>query len=70
MHHIFVNKKILILVSGSIAVYKMLDCISQLTKYGADVRVVMSRESRAFIAPLSFEAMSHNIVFLFLPLRI
>ena len=62
MHHIFVNKKILILVSGSIAVYKMLDCISQLTKYGADVRVVMSRESRAFIAPLSFEAMSHNIV--------
>lgn len=62
MHHIFANKKILILVSGSIAVYKMLDCISQLTKYGADVRVVMSRESRAFIAPLSFEAMSHNIV--------
>lgn len=62
MHHIFANKKILILVSGSIAVYKILDCISQLTKYGANVRVVMSNEARAFVQPLSFEAISHNIV--------
>lgn len=62
MHHIFTHKNILILVSGSIAVYKMLDCISQLAKYGAHIRVVMSEESRAFIAPLSFEALSHNIV--------
>lgn len=62
MHHIFTHKNILILVSGSIAVYKMFDCISQLAKYGAHIRVVMSEESRAFIAPLSFEALSHNIV--------
>ncbi|MCX2717228.1 bifunctional phosphopantothenoylcysteine decarboxylase/phosphopantothenate--cysteine ligase CoaBC [Helicobacter sp. MIT 21-1697] len=62
MQYIFEDKKILILVSGSIAAYKMLDCISQLIKFGAHIRVVMSKESRAFIQPLSFEAISHNIV--------
>lgn len=62
MHYIFTHKNILILVSGSIAVYKMLDCISQLAKYGAYIRVVMSEESCAFVTPLSFEALSHNIV--------
>lgn len=62
MHNIFNNKKILILVSGSIAVYKMLDCISRLTKYGACIKVVMSKESEKFVTPLSFEAMSHEIV--------
>ena len=45
MQHIFTNKKILICISGSIAVYKMLDCISQLYKYGAEIKVVMSDEA-------------------------
>lgn len=62
MQRIFTNKKILICVSGSIAVYKMLDCISQLRKYGAHIKVTMSAEACKFINPLSFEALSHNTV--------
>lgn len=62
MRAIFQHKKILILVSGSIALYKMLDCISMLQKYGAYVKVVMSKEAEHFVSALSFEALSHNLV--------
>ena len=62
MQHIFTHKKILICISGSIAVYKMLDCISQLYKYGAQIKVIMSAEAVKFVNPLSFEALSRNIV--------
>lgn len=62
MQHIFHNKNILILISGSIAVYKILNCISQLKKYNANIKVVMSEESCKFVSPLSFEAMSGNLV--------
>ncbi len=62
MQHIFTNKKILICISGSIAVYKMLDCISQLYKYGAEIKVVMSDEACKFVNPLSFETLRHHIV--------
>lgn len=62
MQHIFHNKNILILISGSIAAYKMLDCISQLKKYNAHIKVVMSEEACKFITPLSFEALSGNLV--------
>lgn len=62
MQHIFHNKNILILISGSIAAYKMLDCISQLKKYNANIKVVMSKEACKFVSPLSFEAMSGNLV--------
>lgn len=56
------NKKILILVTASIAIYKTLDLISQLKKIGAEIFVVMSEESKQFIAPICFEAMSGNPV--------
>ncbi|BAM15108.1 bifunctional phosphopantothenoylcysteine decarboxylase/phosphopantothenate synthase [Helicobacter cinaedi PAGU611] len=62
MQHIFHNKNVLILISGSIAAYKMLDCISQLKKYNANIKVVMSKEACKFVSPLSFEAMSGNLV--------
>lgn len=62
MQKIFTHKKILICVSGSIAAYKMLECISRLYKYGAQIRVIMSAEACKFVNPLSFEALSKNIV--------
>ncbi|RDU60326.1 bifunctional phosphopantothenoylcysteine decarboxylase/phosphopantothenate--cysteine ligase CoaBC [Helicobacter marmotae] len=62
MHHIFTHKKILICITGSIAVYKMLDCISHLYKCGAHIKVIMSQEACKFVNPLSFEALSRNIV--------
>jgi len=56
------NKKILIGVTGSIAIYKSLELIRKLTKSGAEVRVVMSPCACEFIAPLTFEALSGNTV--------
>jgi phosphopantothenoylcysteine decarboxylase/phosphopantothenate--cysteine ligase len=56
------NKKILIGVSGSIAIYKTLDLIRLFIKSGADVKVVMSQSAKKFITPLSFEAISANEV--------
>lgn len=54
------DKKILIGVSSSIAIYKILDLISMLKKLGASVRVVMSEEAKKFITPLCFEALTHT----------
>lgn len=58
MDRILHNKHILILVSGSIAIYKTLDLISTLKKEGAKIAVVMSENAKNFITPLSFEALS------------
>ncbi|MEA1956440.1 MAG: bifunctional phosphopantothenoylcysteine decarboxylase/phosphopantothenate--cysteine ligase CoaBC [Campylobacterota bacterium] len=54
------NKKILLGLTGSIAVYKSLELIRLLTKAGADVRVVMSDASKKFVTPLSFETLTSN----------
>ena len=54
------NKKILIAVSGSIAVYKTLELIRLYVKAGADVKVIMTQSSKKFISPLTFETISQN----------
>ena len=59
---LFAKRKILVVVSASVAVYKTLDIISTLHKLGAKIRVVMSKESTKFINPLLFEALSKNVV--------
>lgn len=56
------GKKVLLGVSGSIAVYKSLEIVRLLTKAGANVRVVMSGASKKFINPLAFETLSKNRV--------
>ena len=57
------NKKILIGVTGSIAVYKSLELVRLFTKAGADVRIVMSEASKKFVTPLSFETLtSHKVL--------
>jgi phosphopantothenoylcysteine decarboxylase/phosphopantothenate--cysteine ligase len=56
------NKKILLGVTGSIAIYKSLELIRLLTKAGAQVRVVMSESAKKFVAPLTFETLSSNKV--------
>lgn len=58
----FAKKKILIVVSASVAIYKILDIVSTLHKLGAKIRVVMSDESVKFINPLLFEALSKKVV--------
>lgn len=56
------NKKILLCVSGSIAIYKALELVRLLIKQRADVKVLMSEGAKRFIAPLTFEALCGNEV--------
>ncbi len=52
------GKKILLGVTGSIAVYKSLELVRFLTKAGAEVKVVMSEAAKKFVTPLTFETLS------------
>lgn len=56
------NKKILVGVTGSIAIYKTLDLIRLYVKAGAIVRVIMTEGAKKFINPITFEAISQNKV--------
>lgn len=56
------GKKILLGVTGSIAIYKSLELIRLFIKAGAKVKVIMSEEAKRFITPLTFEAISQHEV--------
>ena len=56
------NKKILLAVTGSIAIYKSLELVRNFVKAGAEVRVVMSESAKKFITPLTFETLTSNKV--------
>ena len=53
------GKKIILGVSGSVAIYKSLEILRCLQKLGAEVRVIMSQKAKDFISPLLFESLSH-----------
>ena len=52
------NKRVLLGVTGSIAAYKAADLIRRLRDAGAEVRVVMTDGAKAFVTPLTFQALS------------
>jgi phosphopantothenoylcysteine decarboxylase / phosphopantothenate---cysteine ligase len=56
------GKKIVIGVTGSISVYKACDIARLFIKAGANVQVVMSEAAKRFVTPLTFEALTRNIV--------
>lgn len=56
----FLNKNILIGVTGGIAAYKSAEIIRLFKKEGADVRVVMTESAKEFITPLTLQAVSGN----------
>ena len=57
------NKKVLLAVTGGIAVYKACDLTSKLTQAGAEVRVIMTESACEFVSPLTFQALSRNPVY-------
>lgn len=57
------GKKVLLGVTGGIAVYKACDLTSKLTQAGADVRVMMTEGATKFVSPLTFQALSRNEVY-------
>jgi len=56
------NKTIVLGVTGGIAAYKACELASRLTQSGARVSVVMTQSAQKFVAPLTFQALTHQPV--------
>ena len=54
------DKKIVLGISGGIAAYKIPELVRRLKDQGADIRVVMTESAKAFITPLTLQAVSGN----------
>ena len=48
------DKRVLLGVSGGIAVYKAVDLASKLTKAGAEVKIIMTDSATKFVSVLTF----------------
>lgn len=57
------NKRIVLGVTGSIAVYKAVDLASKLTQAGALVDVVMTTAAKQFVTPLTFQSVTGRPVY-------
>jgi phosphopantothenoylcysteine decarboxylase/phosphopantothenate--cysteine ligase len=58
----FKNKKVVLGVSGGIAVYKAVELLRLFVKAGADVSVIMTASAQQFVTPLTFQTLSGNPV--------
>lgn len=56
------NKNIVLGVTGGIASYKAPELVRRLKERGANIRVVMTEGAKAFITPLTLQAVSGNAV--------
>ncbi|WP_066365099.1 bifunctional phosphopantothenoylcysteine decarboxylase/phosphopantothenate--cysteine ligase CoaBC [Neobacillus fumarioli] len=57
------DKKILLCVTGGIAVYKAAALTSKLVQAGAKVKVILSESAAKFVTPLTFQALSRHEVY-------
>lgn len=58
------GKKILLCVTGGIAVYKAAALTSKIVQAGASVKVILSDAAAKFVSPLTFQALSRNEVYI------
>ncbi|WP_072905623.1 bifunctional phosphopantothenoylcysteine decarboxylase/phosphopantothenate--cysteine ligase CoaBC [Malonomonas rubra] len=56
------GKTVILGVSGGIAVYKAVELLRLLTKAGATVHVIMTKNAQQFVTPLTFQTLSGNPV--------
>lgn len=56
------GRRILLGVCGGIAAYKVVEVARELTRNGADVRVVMTPSAREFVGPITFSTLTGNPV--------
>jgi phosphopantothenoylcysteine decarboxylase/phosphopantothenate--cysteine ligase len=56
------NKTIVLGVTGGIAAYKACDLASKLHQQGAEVTVIMTSSAQQFVAPLTFQSLTHRPV--------
>jgi phosphopantothenoylcysteine decarboxylase / phosphopantothenate---cysteine ligase len=54
------GKRVLLGVTGGIAVYKAIEILRRLTERGAEVHVVMTKNAERFVPRLTFEALSRK----------
>jgi phosphopantothenoylcysteine decarboxylase/phosphopantothenate--cysteine ligase len=57
------NKKILIGVCGGIAAYKVCSLVNLFKKEGATVKVMMTKAATNFVALLTFQSLTENLVY-------
>ena len=57
------DRSIILGVTGSIAAYKACEIICILTRSDIDVRVILTKEGREFITPLTLQTLSRNKIF-------
>ncbi len=57
-----IGKTIILGVTGSIAAYKAADLASQLTRLGASVHCVMTKEATHIVGPITLQTLSRNPV--------
>lgn len=57
------GKKILLGITGGIAIYKACELVRLLKKNGALVKVIMTQTATEFVQPLTFEILSENKVY-------
>lgn len=57
------DKKIVLCVTGGIAVYKAAALTSKLVQAGARIKVILSDSAAKFVTPLTFQALSRNEVY-------
>ncbi|WP_141431238.1 bifunctional phosphopantothenoylcysteine decarboxylase/phosphopantothenate--cysteine ligase CoaBC [Bacillus sp. 03113] len=58
------GKKILLCVTGGIAVYKAAALTSKIVQAGAEVKVLLTEAAAKFVPPLTFQALSKNDVYI------
>jgi phosphopantothenoylcysteine decarboxylase/phosphopantothenate--cysteine ligase len=56
------DKNIVLGITGGIAAYKTPELVRRLKDHGANIRVVMTEGAKAFITPLTLQAVSANAV--------
>jgi phosphopantothenoylcysteine decarboxylase/phosphopantothenate--cysteine ligase len=56
------NKEIIVGVTGGIAAYKTVELVRGLSRRGANVHVVMTKNAMEFVTPLTFQTVSGNTV--------
>ncbi len=57
------DKKIVLGVTGGIAAYKAAELVRALIKKGAQVKVIMTKNAKEFITPLTMQTLSQNQVY-------
>jgi len=59
----FLQKKILLIISGGISAYKSLELIRLFKKQNAEVKTILTRSAKEFVTPLSVASLSQEKVY-------